>query len=410
MYKFIKNLSPQKLDTFVEKHPACHLLQSSAWGHVKENWEPYYAGVEENGELVATAVILSRPVIFGKTFWYIPRGPILDYHNQALLKFFLEEIIKWSKEKSCAFLRIDSGYERRIHYMDDEDREPLFPLNDETILATFKETNFEHQGFTMQMDESIQPRFVATVYAEDVVDGYPRRIRRFIKESEKNYVEITKEGPESLADFMFVLSCTEEEKDINLRDQSYFERLFELYGDKVQLYMARLPLKKAIESENIKLQELEENMANLPESAPKRKIQLEEQISSVKRFSKFFEDQHKIDGDEAILAGAFSVHYGNNTEILYAGMNRTYSKISAQVPVFIETMEEAFDAGAEKASMGGIPGTEDDGLTRFKRFFRPRVVEYLGEFDYVHNSLIYWAFNNLLPIYTKFRKKLSRNN
>ena len=39
--------------------------------------------------------------------------------------------------------------------MDDDDQEPLFPLNDETILTTFKEANFEHQGFTMQMDESI---------------------------------------------------------------------------------------------------------------------------------------------------------------------------------------------------------------------------------------------------------------
>ena len=407
MYKFITDLSPEKLDAFVEGHPACHLLQSAAWGKVKENWQPYYTGVEKDGKLVATALILSRPLIFGSYFWYIPRGPVMDYHDTELLKFYLKELVEYSKKHSCAFLRIDSGYERSVHYMGES--ESLFPINDQTILETFKEAKFTHKGFTMEMHDTIQPRFVASVYEEDIKKGYPKRIRRFLKESNKNYVEITKEGPEALPDFMFVLSCTEEEKDIKLRNQEYFERLFELYGDKVQFYMARLPLKKAVEAESEKLKKLEENLANLPDSAPRRKIQLEEQMSSVRRFLEFFKECQKEDDDEALLAGCFAINYGNNSEILYAGMNRTYSKITAQVPVFVETMNEAFSKGAEKVSMGGIPGTEDDGLSRFKGFFSPRVIEYLGEFDYVHRPLIYTAVEKMLPVYSKIRKKLSRH-
>ena len=38
-----------------------------------------------------------------------------------------------------------------------------------------------------------------------------------------------------------------------------------------------------------------------------------------------------------------------------------------------------------------------------------RVIEYLGEFDYVHRPLIYTVVEKMLPVYSKIRKKLSRH-
>ena len=44
-YQFSDHINSQEHDEFVKNHPLCNLLQSSAWGSVKQNWKHEIVGV-----------------------------------------------------------------------------------------------------------------------------------------------------------------------------------------------------------------------------------------------------------------------------------------------------------------------------------------------------------------------------
>ena len=89
-YQFIEQLDAQEHDAFVSSHELCNLLQSSKWGLVKENWKRSIVGVKEQGKLVASCMILIKPLPLGFSMFYIPRGPVLDYTNAALTAYLLK--------------------------------------------------------------------------------------------------------------------------------------------------------------------------------------------------------------------------------------------------------------------------------------------------------------------------------
>ena len=177
MYQFHENMDAKKHDQFIKKQVLCNLLQSSDWAKVKENWDNEIIGVTCNDELVASAMVLIKKLPLGFTMMYTPRGPIMDYKNKDLVSFFMKEMKKWAKKKRCLFVKMDPA----IHYKDYKIGETNVEINVdvETVLRNMKAANAIHQGFTTYIEESIQPRYQANVYAkDDFIETLPRHTRR----------------------------------------------------------------------------------------------------------------------------------------------------------------------------------------------------------------------------------------
>lgn len=108
MYKFNLEVNPAEYDKFVSSHPLHSLLQTYNWKNIKDNWESMYVSVtDENGKMLATALILVRKIKGLGYIAYIPRGPILDYEDKALLEFFINNLKKLAKSKKWIFIKID---------------------------------------------------------------------------------------------------------------------------------------------------------------------------------------------------------------------------------------------------------------------------------------------------------------
>src|SRR5574341_2272104 len=104
--KFNTNVAAAAHDEFVKKSPLNHLLQSSTWAKVKDNWESQIVGVtNESGELIASALVLIKKLPFGFTMVYTPRGPVMDYRDSALVTFFFFFLKKFSKQKLSFFIK-----------------------------------------------------------------------------------------------------------------------------------------------------------------------------------------------------------------------------------------------------------------------------------------------------------------
>lgn len=64
-FTFRSNLNTNEFDNFVKHSPLGNIMQESSWAKVKDDWTPLLCGVYEDNELVATALLLCRPLLLG---------------------------------------------------------------------------------------------------------------------------------------------------------------------------------------------------------------------------------------------------------------------------------------------------------------------------------------------------------
>lgn len=82
-------------------------------------------------------------------------------------------------------------------------------------------------------------------------------------------------------------------------------------------------------------------------------------------------------------------------------LDKRFKKFMPQYKEYVENFKWTFDKGCIWSSMGGVEGTLDDGLTKFKDNFNPTINELIGEFDLPVNKMLY----NLSQIAYKLLKK-----
>ena len=366
MYQFHENMDAKKHDQFIKKQVLCNLLQSSDWAKVKENWDNEIIGVTCNDELVASAMVLIKKLPLGFTMMYTPRGPIMDYKNKDLVSFFMKEMKKWAKKKRCLFVKMDPA----IHYKDYKIGETNVEINVdvETVLRNMKAANAIHQGFTTYIEESIQPRYQANVYAkDDFIETLPRHTRRLIKDALKRDVKVVRVGKERMQEFADVVALTEKRKQVSLRNQEYFYQLMDIYQDDCYLFLAEVDIAQTLQRLRDEKEKNDAEIAKTVQSnSPKKIRRLEDIKRSLDKDLKEFEEYIKLYSKKIVIAGVLSIRMEDTLEMLYAGMNDQFKKFMPQYYLYTEIMKYAFEQGCKYANMGGVEGDLQDGLTKFK--------------------------------------------
>ncbi|OCN04426.1 hypothetical protein A4S06_11170 [Erysipelotrichaceae bacterium MTC7] len=393
MYQF-KQVEPSAHDAFVSKHPLCNLLQSSSWAKVKENWDHAIVGVEDHGTLVASALVLIKRLPGGLTMFYIPRGPIMDYENARLVKYFIQELKKFAKTYKCVFIKMDPG----IHVNDftlEQVNEDRYDVT--TIMENLREAGAFHQGYPKTIESVIQPRYQANVYAcDDFEEKLPKHTKRLIKDAIKHDVVVRKAGIDEVDKFSDVVALTEQRKQVSLRNYDYFKKLMDIYKDDAFLYVATVDIAASVAKLTAELESINKELETTDPSSRKKLTRLHDRKNSLEKSLKeyaTFETTNK----EQVIAGVLSIKYGNTMEMLYAGMDDRFKKFMPQYYIYPEQMKEAFSLGCAWCNMGGVEGDFNDGLTKFKSNFNPTINEFIGEFNIPVNKLLYkpalWAYN-----------------
>lgn len=388
-FTFKLDVPQAEFDAFAAHHPLSNLLQSYSWSKIKSNWGSLHTGVYKDGKLVGTALVLIKQLPAGFSMFYIPRGPIMDYTDQELVDFYFDALRKEGKKHRALFIKMDPGIEIGVYPSSDKER----PRNgNEALTQALEKAGAIHQGYTMELDQSIQARFSSILdKPEDVLAAMPKKTKKLIKEAEKRHLEIVSGREELLDEFARLVELTESRKHVSLRNREYFGKLLAAYpNDSIIMLAICNPgqIKKECEA---RLQNLDEQLAKLPENQKKKRFTLEEQKASA---------QKDIDNIQAIIdevgseepqaiAGVLTVQYGRSCEMLYAGMDDRFRRFMPQYKTYLENFKWAFGRGVEEFSMGGVEGSLDDGLTHFKDNFAPLIHEYIGEFDLPVNKLLY---------------------
>ncbi|HFI2691701.1 TPA: aminoacyltransferase [Streptococcus suis] len=401
-YKF--GISPQEHDDFVKKSDQTNLFQSSSWAKIKDNWGNERIGFYKNGQLVASASILIRPLPLGFSMLYIPRGPIMDYTNKELVSFVLKTLKKFGRSKRALFVKFDP-YILLSHRQIDQ--EPITNTQAQAIVANLQEAGCEWNGLTTDMAENIQPRFQANILKEYFSDDQlSKSTKQAVRTSLNKGVQVSFGHLEFLDQFSELMKKTENRKSISLRGREYYKKLLETYPDSSYITLAQLDLEKRQEALLFQKQKLEEEMAKFTEKTKASKVKNHQQeLDRILDELTFLEPKLQTGQKTVSLAGTLTIVFEQASENLYAGLDEEFRRYQPAIVTWYETAKHSFSRGAIYHNMGGIENNLDGGLFNYKSKFNPVIEEFIGEFNLPVNTLLYKLSSKLYTLRKQLRNK-----
>ena len=387
MYIFKTNIDAKTHDDFVKQSPLCNLLQSSNWAKIKDNWDSCITGVYQKDKLVASGLILIKHLPLSFTMMYIPRGPIMDYENKELVKFYLKELKKWAKTKHCLFISFDPALKLREFDLDHKDK----PDDQKalSIINNLQDNKAIYKGKTLKIEETIQPRFhMGLYYTDDLNSHLPKSTIKSCKAAIKRHVNVKVADHNEVEKFAKMIELTEKHKNVHLRNEEYFRKILDVYKEDATLYLADVNVntyKKELEDS---IQIANDTLQNESATNNAKNKALQTIKNSEKELITINDLASKYPND-TIIAGGLMVGFGNTCEMLYAGRNDDFNSFRPQYYLYTKKIEHSFKQGYQYVNMGGIEGTLDDGLSKFKANFNPVIIEYVGEFDLPVMPLLY---------------------
>jgi lipid II:glycine glycyltransferase (peptidoglycan interpeptide bridge formation enzyme) len=349
---------------FVGSRPSASFLQCPAWGQVKREWRSESLGwVDPDGKIVGAGLVLYRQVPRVRRFLaYLPEGPLLDWHADDL-HAWLQPMIAHLKGRKAFGVRMGPPVTARRWTADTIKRAiagggvtrlPDLPPDQEDAGATTVARHLTELGWLPPSPTAGfavgQPRYVFQVplahrSLDDVFAGFNQLWRRNVRKAEKAGVEVIQGSYDDLPAFHELYAATAERDRFTPRPLWYFQTMFDALRsedpDRIRLYLAR------------------------------------------------------HDGD--LLAAAIWVRVGSHAWYSYGASSDRKREVRPSNAIQWRMLRDAQDAGATVYDLRGITDTLDPndhlfGLIQFKLGTGGEAVEYLGEWDYPINPVLFKAF------------------
>ncbi|HHJ7452949.1 TPA: peptidoglycan bridge formation glycyltransferase FemA/FemB family protein [Streptococcus pyogenes] len=395
-------ISEEEHDSFVKEHQQISVLQGSDWAKIKNQWQNERIGIYKEEKQVASLSLLIKLLPLGRSIIYIPRGPVMDYLDRDLVAFTMKTLKDYGKTKKALFIKYDPAILLKQYALGQEEEEKPLAL---AAIKNLQEAGVHWTGLTMEIADSIQPRFQANIYTQENLEmQFPKHTRRLIKDAKQRGVETYRASQSELHKFSKIVSLTEKRKNISLRNEAYFQKLMTTYGDKDYLHLAKVNIPQKLDQYRQQLILINQDITRTQAHQKKRLKKLEDQKASLERYITEFEGFTDQYPEEVVVAGILSISYGNVMEMLYAGMNDDFKKFYPQYLLYPKVFQDAYQDGIIWANMGGVEGSLDDGLTKFKANFAPTIEEFIGEFN-LPVSPLYHIANTMYKIRKQLKNK-----
>ena len=418
-------LKKQEFDSFAESHPHNNFQQNSYWAKFmeKDGWHPYFLGYKEKGKLVAATLLLSQDTkFFKKRYFYAPRGFLIDYQKEELVKVFTKEVIQFVKEKKGIYLKIDPYLS--WHERDKNGELQKGGKDNSPIIKLLEEVGFIHVGDDFKRN-MIQPRWL---YAIDLRNKSFEMLEKEMGDKTRQIVHRNKrEGIRSrflkkkeIESFVSIMKETSEKYHTIEYTNHYYEDFIESFPEEaIKMVGVELHPKEALEEIERELQEQKQayyNRAfqkevvlhmNEKEFLEKEKQQ-EELIQSLEKRKEAYQLALQENGEEILLGGYFLICYGNEVIALHGGVFEEWKKLDASITLHYEMIQFAKENGYNLYNLYEISGDFREnspmyGSYLFKKNFGGEVVELIGEFDYIIDSFLYSAMKHFFPTYYGIR-------
>jgi len=413
-------------DNYVKSHPEkSHFLQSAAWGKFSyrmRNLKPFYLGlIDEEENIKGATLLLRKSLPLGYCYFYAPRGFVIDYKNKNLIKSMTREVVAFAKKRRAIFVKIDPDIiYRKENYLEEEQR---LDYDSKKIIDTLKEVGFRHLGFTKNF-ETTQPRYTFRIdlnqSMEEIENHFSKTTKQRINKAQKLGTEVVIGDENDIHEFYHLMILTEARKDFVSHNEEYYQNLYEIFNEdnKATLFLGKVNLDKIIEEGKKRLKKIISEIESLPtenlsKSAKTKLNELTKQKEKEKEEIEKYKKAKEKYGTELTLNAHWIMEYGDKAWVLYAGNHNILTETYANYHTYFEHIKYCKEKGLHIYDQFGTIGdlSKDNprlGLHEFKKKFGGDYVEFIGEFDYITNHLMYMVFTKLVPFYRNMVKKRAK--
>ena len=208
----------KRWDAFVSRAEFGHLHQSYANALLRSHmgWEPIFLWIEAGGEITAGALLLRKPFLAGLfSIMTIPSGPWWLPGCRDLIPYLLEAIAEDCVKFRAIFCRYNLPCPADLFH----ELRRFLTAKQDVLRYTWSYWNL--------------PRVIAllniTGKLDDVISRMHKKMRRTYRRSQEFEVRVFEGGREHIPLAVELLRKTAKRKQLLLRDETYFNSLFDVY-------------------------------------------------------------------------------------------------------------------------------------------------------------------------------------
>jgi peptidoglycan pentaglycine glycine transferase (the first glycine) len=408
---FKENINKNEFENFVGHHETkSHFMQSTYFGEIskEKGFKPILCGLYDKDNLVGTALVLKKPLPFNLSYFYIPRGYVIDFSNDKVLKEMTDNIIKLAKKNNAIFVTIDPD----IKLEDiDANGKPIKDLNHNLVDKMIK-MGYVHKGFNYNFEHR-EPRYTFRLDLTQDMDTINKNMhsttRNILNRGNINDLNIYIGDKNDIDKFYFVMEETGKRQNIIPFKKEYYETFYDTFKKQnmSDLYVAEVNVKelKKIYNERIK------NIKDEIKKEDKESKKLNDLNDQLTKLNKDLNNLNDISEDNVVLSSYITVKYGNKVWIVHGGNANYLRELNASYLVYEKIIHDAKEQGYKTLDFFGTIGKDTNdstihGLHLFKKRFGGEYTEFIGEFDLVINKFWYFMYNSVLPTYHKIGKAI----
>lgn len=336
-----------QMEVFVSGHEKSHFLQTPAWASVKECWDWRGILACDHGRIVGVMSVLIRPLPFGFSLMYAPRGPVCDRHDPSVMAALLGATDDLAAKVNALEFMTDPDE----GYTNDAFRK---------IMTAWGFREQEDAGF-----DNVQAQYVFRLHLvgkteESVFADFCQKTRYNIRLALRKGVQIrTYSGdgviPEAELDaFCHIMEETAQRDHFIPRGKDYYKKVFAALGRDAVLFMAYL--------------------------------------------------------EDTPIAGTIGVFSGRKGWYLYGASSNTHRNVMPNYLLQWEMVRMAMERHCVFYDFRGVPGelTEDNplyGLYRFKKGFGGSYTKFTGLFVRRYHPVMARCFETALKYFRIIRAR-----
>lgn len=206
----------------IRELPGASILQTSQWAEVKRSggWVPLFKlWRNQSAETVAAALILRKKLLPWLEFWYIPRGPLMDWNDTALRDQVLSEIAELARNSHAVFLKIDPDVPIQFGLEGKENfRENPAGIS---LLEKYKKEGWQFSPQQIQFRNTIWIGLAPT--AEELLAAMKQRTRYKVRLAEKKDVTVRRGTPDDFDMLYEMYHETATRDNFIIRSHAYYK-------------------------------------------------------------------------------------------------------------------------------------------------------------------------------------------
>ena len=408
---YIKELTINEFTNYQQNHALSSYHQTINYGILMaENTHDYdlVGYVDENNTIYGASLIIIKKI--GKYFYgYAPKGFLIDYSNEYLLKKFTEDLKSYYKQKGLIFIKINP--EIAIGEINTKSFNTIYTPNKDitNILINCSYKKLKDNLYF----ESMLPRFNAFIKTKDFnINNLEKNTKNKIKKSIRKGLVFEK-AEKSQLDIFYQFIKNKKEKSIN--EYKDFYTVFEK-DDAVDLFLVKIDYNRfLINSQQAYEEELARNnyynelliKSNNPKLINK-KMNSDKTLLSYK--NDILEATKGLQENiNQYIAGALVVKHNNKASIVMSGYDQAFKRFAPNYFLHYSIINYYLN-NFDYIDLNGMTGdfTKENpyyGLNHFKLGFKPKVYEFIGEFDLIIDEFIYKNILRTGLLAKEFNKK-----